>query len=217
MHDHYDSVVLDCDSTLSTIEGIDELARRANVYDECCKLTEAAMQGGLSLESIYAKRLQLIQPGRSELAWLGQHYIENLTAGAAELVARLQQADKRIYIISGGLLDAVAVMASHLNIEAADVFAVKLQYDDDGVYKDFDRSSPLARSGGKAEIIRSIKRPGQHIVCIGDGMTDLEMRMHEVDVIGFGGVKVREQVEQQADVYVADSSLLQVLPYILPH
>ncbi len=43
-------ILFDCDSTLSTIEGIDVLAERAGVVDQVVPLTNAAMDGRLRLE-----------------------------------------------------------------------------------------------------------------------------------------------------------------------
>ena len=49
----YPLVVFDCDSTLSTIEGVDELALRAGVGDEVARLTTAAMAGEVPLDQVY--------------------------------------------------------------------------------------------------------------------------------------------------------------------
>ena len=51
------AILFDCDSTLSTIEGIDVLAEQAGVVDQVVPLTTAAMDGRLKLEDAYAARL----------------------------------------------------------------------------------------------------------------------------------------------------------------
>ena len=48
----FDIVCFDCDSTLSKIEGIDELGRQSGLYDELVGLTNAAMNGELALEDV---------------------------------------------------------------------------------------------------------------------------------------------------------------------
>ena len=212
----FDTVVLDCDSTLSTIEGVDELARRAGVYAACCELTNASMDGRVPLQDVYGKRLQQIRPQRSDLDWLGRLYVGNITPGAADLVNRLQEQGLRVCIISGGLRPAVLVLAQSLNIPDEDVFAVDISFNADGTYREFDQASPLARAGGKADIVRQLKSGGQRLVCIGDGITDLDMQMDGVLFIGFGGVKCRDRVKAGADVFVEDPSLLGLLTYILP-
>jgi phosphoserine phosphatase len=212
----FDTVVFDCDSTLSTIEGVDELARRAGVYDACCALTNASMDGHVPLEDVYAKRLDQIQPCRAELDWLGQLYVENITPGAIKLVAELLNRNRRVCIISGGLLPAVQVLARELTIPFEDVFAVDIFFHEDGSYKDFDRTSPLSRAGGKADIIRTLKSNGSNqLACVGDGITDLDMQMDDVLFIGYGGVQSREKVRIAADIFIDDPSLLSLLPLVL--
>ena len=55
----YTVVCFDCDSTLSKIEGIDELAKLAGLGEEMARLTDAAMNGVVPLEAVYEKRLSL--------------------------------------------------------------------------------------------------------------------------------------------------------------
>ena len=51
-----DTVIFDCDSTLSRIEGIDELAQNANIKATVSALTDYAMtQAGMN-PAIYAQR-----------------------------------------------------------------------------------------------------------------------------------------------------------------
>ena len=51
----YKTVVFDCDSTLSTVEGIEELARERRAEVEA--LTVEAMRGALPLEQIFGRRM----------------------------------------------------------------------------------------------------------------------------------------------------------------
>ena len=63
----YHRVFFDCDSTLTTIEGIDELARMQGKEAEVAALTRQAMEGKIALETIYARRLRLLRPTRGQL------------------------------------------------------------------------------------------------------------------------------------------------------
>ena len=69
--DPFQLVIFDCDSTLSAIEGVDELASLHGVGDEVRRLTADAMQGLLRLEDVYGRRLDLIRPNAQSLQWLG--------------------------------------------------------------------------------------------------------------------------------------------------
>src|SRR5690606_25880766 len=61
-------IFIDCDSTLSSIEGIDELARLRGpeIFEACANMTNRAMDGEIPLDSVYGARLELIQPTRAE-------------------------------------------------------------------------------------------------------------------------------------------------------
>jgi phosphoserine phosphatase len=110
-------------------------------------LTEAAMTGAVPLETVYAKRLDLVRPDRVALAW---RCADEVISGAAETVATLRQHGKAVYMVTSGLLQAVAKFAGALGIAPAQVYAVEALLMGFGAYQGFDSSSPLCCSDGKA-------------------------------------------------------------------
>lgn len=208
-------ICFDCDSTLSKIEGIDELARQKGLFAEVAALTDAAMNGESSLDSVYQRRLELIQPDQAAIAALGDLYIAELVDGVTETVQTLLAAGKEIHIISGGLRQAILPLAAILGIQADNVHAVDVIFDENGQYQDFNRYSPLAMTGGKARVCRRLRMTRDDLVMIGDGKTDLEAKLAGVYMLGFGGVVARAIVQEQADVFIADNSLTAILPYVL--
>ncbi len=210
----FDIICFDCDSTLSAVEGIDELARQSGAFDKVVDLTNQAMNGEIALQEVYGKRLQLIRPDQQAIAWLADLYLDRLVEGVDEVMAALQQMDKEIHIISGGIRQAILPLARRLNIPESHVHAVNVMFDRLGHYQDFDQQSPLARNGGKAEICRQIIPTGKTAAMIGDGNTDLEAKQAGATVIGFGGVAARDQVRQQADYFVEGLSLRPVLDFL---
>ncbi len=209
-----DTVIFDCDSTLSSIEGIDELAERAGVGEQIRELTKAAMAGDIKLEDVYGKRLDLIRPNADDLAWLGRRYCEMIVDGAHHVIATLQVTGRAVHIVSGGVLQALHVLAEELKITRSHVVGVPVTLSDDGTYIGYDATAPTSRSGGKTEVIRGITANGRRAVMIGDGVTDLEAQSLGIPVIGFGGVVIREAVKAQADAWVNGPSLLGVLATI---
>lgn len=209
-----DVVIFDCDSTLAAIEGVDELAQRAGVGDEIRRLTTAAMDGDTKLEDVYGKRLDLIRPGIDDLAWLGQRYCDAIVDGAREVVARLQESGRTVYVVSGGSQQSIAVLGAELKIPRERVIGVPVLLTGDGKYAGYDTDAPTARSGGKTEVIIKLIEDGQRAVMVGDGVTDLEAQTIGVPVIGFGGVVTRTIVKTQADYWVEGPSLLGVLDKI---
>nr|MCU0792281.1 hypothetical protein [Opitutaceae bacterium] len=93
-------------------------------------------------------------------------------------------------------------LAAHLGIERVE--AVDLYFDAAGEYTGYDERYPTTRSGGKPEVIRTLKaelRPAR-VVMVGDGVSDLETRP-EVDLfIGFGRYVAREKVRTGAAAFV---------------
>ena len=80
-----DFIFFDCDSTLSTVEGIDELAKWAGVGEEMAKLTDLAMNGELPLEAVYAKRLETIKPDEASIDWVADLYIKEIVDGVKDV------------------------------------------------------------------------------------------------------------------------------------
>lgn len=228
----FDFVVFDCDSTLSTIEGIDELARSKGKFAEVKRMTDAAMDGEVHLQSVYDLRLELLAPTRAEIRDLEYRYRDTLVPDAAEVVQALTWLGKELFIVSGGLLPAVRPFGEWLglprqNIRAVDVIYNRLvgewwdyQQDQwgprpDEPYLDAEET-PLVESQGKAQVARQLLagRVGRSML-VGDGMSDIAARPAVDAVVGFGGVVIRPQVAKLADIFITAPSLAPVLPLAL--
>ena len=204
-------VFFDVDSTLVTIEGIDVLARN---NPEITMLTDAAMNGEVPLDQVYAARLKLIKPSRAGVDALAQTYLSSITPGAKETIDALRENNVSIHIVTAGIAQAIAPLAAHLGVRH--VHAVALQFDDAGNYADFDRRSFLTRNGGKELVVRDVRaRSHGRAAFVGDGASDLETKPAVDRFIGFGGVVVRERVKQNADVFIDDADLRAVLKHLL--
>ncbi len=203
------TVFFDCDSTLSSIEGIDELGREHR--DEIVPLTEAAMRGDVSLESVYGRRLAIIRPTREALDQVGDLYVATLVPGARETVAALQRIGVAVHIISGGLRPAVLHAARALGVPDDHVHAVDISFDVAGGYAGYDAQSPLARQGGKPALIKSLGAIARPSMLVGDGATDLEARPAVDCFVAFAGIAARPPVVAGADAVIHARSLLPVL------
>lgn len=208
-------IAFDCDSTLSTIEGIDELAVRAGCEDEIAPLTTAAMNGELAIEEVYARRLEILKPSAADLAWLGQRYVDTIVPGAREAVARLSKAGRTVCIVSGGLRAPVLALAGALGVAHERVHAVDVFTDATGAYAGFDQTSPLTRSDGKARIAARLHALYGPVALVGDGVTDVAARDGGAFVIGFGGVANRPAVAAGADHFIDAASLAAVADYLI--
>jgi phosphoserine phosphatase len=205
----YRFAFFDVDSTLVTIEGIDVLA---DGNPEIAKLTGAAMNGEIPLDQVYAKRLEMIRPSKDRVEKLGTTYVASLVDGAKETIATLQDNGVIVHLVTAGIEQAIRPLADALNVD--NVYAVKLSFDADGSYNDFDRRSFLTKTGGKELVVRDIRaRSHGKAAFVGDGVSDLEAKPAVDLFIGFGGVVVRPRVKENADVYV--TNLRDVLTHLL--
>jgi phosphoserine phosphatase len=197
-------ICLDCDSTLSAIEGVDELARLRGpaVLAQVAAMTNDAMDGKIPLEQVFARRLEIIRPGRAETEAVGQLYIRDIEPTARDTVAALKAAGWTPVIVSAGYTQAIEPLAKLLGI--ARIEAVRLDFDAQGNYAGFDTAHPATRKGGKPEIVRALKAELKPIrsVAVGDGVSDLETK-GEVDLfVGFGRYAERAKVKAGAGAFI---------------
>jgi phosphoserine phosphatase len=225
----FDLIFFDCDSTLSAIEGIDELAKLKGKEWRVGLLTEKAMNGDLDLREVYGKRLQAIRPTRGQLKAIEERYWDAIVPDTLEVINALHFLNKTVFIISGGLAEPVRGFGKRLGVPPENVRAVELEYNELAgdwwrYYEPSVRANetymaygegPLTMSSGKPAIVAELAgdRHGRRLM-VGDGASDLATQTAKsVDLfVGFGGVVAREKVRAQADVFVAANSLAPILP-----
>lgn len=208
-------LIFDCDSTLSAIEGIDELgrARGPEVFAQVEAMTNDAMNGKLPVEAVFGRRLEIIRPEQSHVAAVGRRYIETVEPDAVAALVAVRAAGWTPLIISGGFRQAIRPLADFLGIERVE--AVDLFFDAQGRYAGFDKDYPTTRSGGKPEVVNRLRtelRPAK-VVMIGDGVSDLETKPVVDLFIGFGRYVARERVRRDAAAFITS---LAELPPVLP-
>jgi HAD superfamily phosphoserine phosphatase-like hydrolase len=207
----FPGLVLDVDSTLTSIEGIEWLAQRrgAAVAREIAEMTGRAMSGAVPLDDVYAARLAIVRPSRADVEALAAAYVQAMLPDAREIVRGLGHRGIEVTIVSGGIRQAVAPLAAQLGVDAERVHAVTIAFSTDGQYEGFDNASPLTRRGGKPTLVRALNlaRP---LLALGDGSTDAELKTctlgggPAVDAFAaFVGVATRPAVVAVAD-YIVD-------------
>lgn len=168
-------VAFDMDSTVITIECVDELGELAGVKDEVAAITAAAMRGDIEYKESLRRRVALLA-GLPESA-LERVYVERLrlTAGMEALMARLQGLDTRTMLVSGGFTYFTDRLQTRLGFDqtASNVLEIvdgRLTGRLVGAVLDAD---------GKAAALRAARgalglAPAQ-VLAIGDGANDLVM------------------------------------------
>jgi phosphoserine phosphatase len=196
----------DCDSTLSTIEGIDELARAggAEIFQKVVELTHAGMNGTVPLHEVFPRRMEILKPDLATCQIVAQQYIDTIVPGAREALQALRDDDWTIVILSGGFAPLIKPLAEYLGIRFLE--AVPLHHHADGSYAGYGADYPTTRNGGKPEIIREWKNAmlPKTTIMIGDGISDLETACEVDCFIGYGGVIARDAVKSRSKHFITD-------------
>lgn len=208
----FDSVVLDVDSTLSGIEGIDWLARLRGkeLAAWSAELTDRAMRGEIPIEAVYGERMRAVRPTLPEIQQLGRVYVERIAPQAVETLSALRNAGVHLVMVSGGLREAILPLAAALDIPGQNVHAVSVFFDKAGNYTGFEEDSPLTRQLGKKTLVASMGLKGP-ILAVGDGMTDSEMRAVVDSFAAYTGFTKRDAVIERADFVIDNFDQLREL------
>ncbi|PVE09450.1 phosphoserine phosphatase SerB [Limnohabitans sp. Rim28] len=113
-------IAFDMDSTLISIECIDEIADAVGRKAEVAAITEAAMRGEITdFKESLRRRLALLKG--VTLADMERVYTErlNINPGAAELIAACQKAGMKVLLVSGGFTFFADRVKERLNIDFA--------------------------------------------------------------------------------------------------
>jgi phosphoserine phosphatase len=195
---------IDCDSTLSAIEGIDELGRLRGeqVFAQIASLTDAAMNGEVPIAEVFSKRMEMIRPDRALCEHVAKQYVDAVVPGMGELIAEAKKRGWLPVILSGGFAPLIQPLARKLGIDHVE--AVPLFFHEDASYAGYGIDYPTTRNLGKNEVIREWRRAmlPERVVMMGDGVSDRETKP-DVDLfIGFGGVVARPSVQSGCDCWI---------------
>lgn len=124
------AVCFDVDSTVITVEGIDEFAAFAGKKAEVAALTARAMGGSVPFEEALAARLALIQPTRAMLdRFVAEHAFE-FTDGVQDFMSHLRKRGTEVFLVSGGFTQMIWPVADRLGIPRGNVFANTILFDE---------------------------------------------------------------------------------------
>lgn len=211
------AIVFDCDSTLSSIEGIDFLAKNNRVSEAVKSLTsDVISKTGLNPD-LYQQRLDLVIPRREQVYSLGHQYFAHRAPDISEVINLFKRLRKEVYLVSSGVNPAVKMFGQLLQIPTENVFAVDLRFDQQGNFLGFERSSPLVNNDGKRAILQQIKARHNHVIHIGDGINDLATLDMVTRFIGYGGIAYRKNIADLCKFYIKTSSFTPLVPLTLTH
>lgn len=165
--------VTDMDSTLITVECIDEIAEAVGKKAEVARITEAAMEGKLDFREALTARVALLQ-GLPEAALTPIfHQVVRYTPGARELVAALKAQGAYCLLVSGGFTHFTAPIAAELGFDAH--VANQLAVDAQGRLTGRLRGPIIDAAAKRAALRKAQAKIGcrsEAILAAGDGAND---------------------------------------------
>ena len=190
-------LVMDMDSTLITIECIDEIADIHGLKNEVAAITESAMRGELDFRESLTQRVALLKG--LEASALQQVFDERLllSLGANELLAGAQAAGLKTVLVSGGFTFFTDRLRQQLTFDLAR--ANELEIKDDKLTGRV--IGPIIDASEKRHTVeiqaQALGVPTSAAIVMGDGANDLEM----MSVAGLSvAFRAKPIVRAQADV-----------------
>lgn len=204
-------VAMDMDSTLITIECIDEIADMQGLKPQVAAITEAAMRGELDFSASLKQRVALLEG--LDASALQRVYDERLklSPGAQAMLAAVQKAGLKTLLVSGGFTFFTERLKERLGLDYTHANELEIV---DGKLTGKVLGGIVDAEEKQRTVERVCKEMGispSEAIVMGDGANDLKM-------MGIAGLSVafraKPVVRSQADValnFVGLDGLLNVL------
>ena len=168
-------LAMDMDSTLISIECIDEIADFAGRKAEVAAVTESAMRGEIDWPESLRRRVKAL--AGLDAGALGRVYDERLrfNRGAEKLLAAAKRNGVKTLLVSGGFTYFTDRVREKLGFD----YAYSNTLDVEGTKLTGTVSGALVDAAGKAGHVSRLKRElgiaRERVIAIGDGANDLSM------------------------------------------
>ncbi len=198
---HLAVLAMDMDSTLITIECIDEIADMIGIKDQVAEITEKAMQGAIDFKESLTARVALLKGIPVTALDAVYDTRVNLSPGAEAMLRKMRRAGVKTLLVSGGFTFFTERLKKKLKLTHA--VANELEVSDGKltgrIVGDIVDAAAKARalSAMKQQYVNE-KRP--LTAAIGDGANDLAMFMvSDISFAYHAKPKVREQATHAID------------------
>ncbi len=174
LHD-FKLLVMDMDSTLITIECIDEIADMQGLKSEVAAITEAAMRGELDFAESLQRRVALLKGlDEAALARVFEQSLE-LTLGAHSMLHAMKQAGLRTVLVSGGFTYFTERLEHELELDVSHANRLEVI---DGKLTGRVLGNIVDAQAKKSTVIQQSAElgvPTSAAIVIGDGANDMAM------------------------------------------
>jgi phosphoserine phosphatase len=168
-------LVSDMDSTIITVECIDELADRIGIKAEVAAITRRAMNGELDFHAALEHRVALLQGLPVEV--LEEVYRERvrLMPGARTLVRTMRARGAVTALVSGGFTEIVERVREEVGFDVAEANRLEVE----GGRLTGRVLEPIRDAGSKLAMLQGLTRAhglrAEQTLAVGDGANDLAM------------------------------------------
>lgn len=168
-------LIADMDSTIITVECIDELADFAGLKPQVAAITEAAMRGELDFEAALRERVALLAGMPVDVLARCYHERVRLTPGAATLVATMNAHGAYCALVSGGFTFFTERVAQRAGFHMTRANVLDVQNGQlTGQVLD-----PIAKADTKLHTLEDLMQsrgiPRARTMAVGDGANDIPM------------------------------------------
>ena len=175
--------VFDFDSTFTNTEALDILGdislqnhpEREERLNRITEVTDLGMEGSMSFRESLDERIKLLNANRTHLGELIERLSERVSKSIDRNKTFFQENAEDIFIISNGFKEFIVPVVAPYGIQAKQVFANDMIFNESGDLVDFNKDNVLSQNGGKVKQIANLKLEGD-VHMIGDGYTDYEVK-----------------------------------------
>ena len=193
-------IVSDMDSTLITIECVDEIAAGVGLKEQVAAITEQSMRGELDFEQSLRKRVGLLAGLPESVLQEVYDQVLKLSPGAEYLLSECKKHGVKFMLVSGGFTYFTDRLKTRLGLDWA--FANQLEIVDGKLTGKVLGSVIDAQA--KADLLnqhrQALGATREQVLAIGDGANDIPM----LQAAGFG-VAYHAKPKTQAAVSIAIS------------
>ncbi|AUW58356.1 phosphoserine phosphatase SerB [Sphingobium sp. SCG-1] len=200
-------IVADMDSTMITVECIDELADFAGIKAQVAEITERAMQGELDFKAALRARVALLK-GLDD-AVIDQCRTERvkIMPGAKALIGTMRSRGARAILVSGGFTRFTGPVAAEIGFDTAVANVLEIA---DGKLTGTVQSPIVDASRKRFELGAAMAQLGlarEETLAVGDGANDIPM----IEAAGLGvayHAKAKARAAADAEIVHGDLSVL---------
>lgn len=192
-------IVSDMDSTLITIECVDEIAAGVGLKDEVAAITEQSMRGELDFEQSLRKRVALLVGLDERVLEEVYENVLQLSPGAEFLLEACKRNDVKFMLVSGGFTFFTERLQRRLGLDFH--FANVLEVENGKLTGRL--KGRIIDAQAKADLLREYRErlglTSWQVVAMGDGANDIPM----IREAGFGiAYRAKPKTEANADACV---------------